>query len=132
MRALSSHNQEDKINIKKFEIYAVKYVQVWREIIEDWVTLGELLVVHFEDVVDNKVSEVKRMLEFLRITPDKRRMDCMEFARLDFFKRESAKPRQDLYSERLVNIFKENIEIVNKLLDKFGHKKLPSYKIDSD
>ena len=121
-------DETKKININDFETFAIKHIMIWRNIIEDWIKLGEVLVVHFEDVVEDKVSEVERILGFLNIPLDTRRIECMKYANLDFYRRNSPKLQQNLFSEKLSNLFKNNVERVNDLLHKFGHRKIPYNK----
>jgi hypothetical protein len=127
--ALQSKQDENKrINVDHFEKFALSHIKLWREIIEHWVTLGEVLVVHFEDVVDDKVNEVERVLGFLHIALDKRRMECMKYANLDFYRRRSKMVEQNLFSKQLASVFKKNIHIVNDLLVQFGHRAIPYAK----
>ena len=118
----------NRINIAEFEQAALKHIVIWREIVENWVKLGEVLVVHYEDVVDDKVAEVERILGFLKLTPDKRRIDCMRYATLDFYKRHSGGGGALLYSKELSRVFRENIERVDKLLIQYGHRGIPYSK----
>ena len=129
MGALQSKQDENKmINVKGFEKFALSHIKLWREIIEHWVKLGEVFVVHFEDVVDDKVYEVERVLGFLHTALDKRRIECMKYASLDFYRRRSKMMKQNLFSEQLSSIFKKNIDIVNDLLAQFGHRGIPYAK----
>jgi hypothetical protein len=89
-------------------------------IIEHWIILGEVLVVHFEDVVDDKVYEVERVLGFLHTALDKRRMECMKNASLDFYRRRSKIMQQNIFSEQISSSFKKNIDVVNDFLLQFG------------
>ena len=123
MSAFTNKEEEKKaFNVKEFEKFAVIHIKVWREIIENWIKLGEVLVIHFEEVVDDKVAEVERMLIYLNFDKDKRRMECMKYADLNFYRRNSPKLRQNPYTEQLSNIIKNNIDIVNNILVQFGHK----------
>ena len=121
-------DDERRINAKEFEKVALKHIAVWRELIENWVKLGEVIVVHFEDVVDDKVAEVERILKYLNFAPGKRRLECMKYARLDFYRRHGKKMKQKLYTEQLENIFWTNIANVNSLLLQYGHRGIPYSK----
>ena len=55
---------------KKLQTFAANSVLKWRKIIEDWVILGDIIVVHFEDLVDDKMSDVSKMIEYLKVEPD--------------------------------------------------------------
>jgi len=129
LRSLNlQNNVNNGINVKEFEKVAKEYIIIWREIVEQWVELGEVLVVHYEDVVDDKVAEVERILKFLEFIPDKKRMECMKFASLDFYKRQSQGDRRTLYSAELARVVRENIDFVNKLLLRHGHRGVPYNK----
>ena len=54
---------------------SLKYYSVvtFRTVIEDWVRLGNIHVVHFENVLSNRVKELRRILDFLDIKIDQRR-----------------------------------------------------------
>ena len=129
LKSLNSQNKvNNEINVKEFEKFAKEYITIWREIVEQWVELGEVLVVHYEDVVDDKVAEVERILRFLEFIPDKKRMECVEFASLDFYKRQRQEDKRTFYSAELSNMVKKNIDIVNKLLLQHGHWGVPYNK----
>ena len=121
-------DDKNRINLEEFEKDALKHIKVWREIIENWVKLGDVLVVHFEDVVGDKVAEVERMLRFLEFTPDKRRMECLHYASIDFYRRHGQGKKQSLYSEKLARVFRENIDSVDNLLLEYGHRGIPYSK----
>ena len=91
------NNVNIKIDVNEFDRVAKEFINIWREIVEQWVELGEVLVVHYEDVVDDKVAEVERILRYLEFIPDKRRMECMEYASLDFYKRQSDGDRKSFF-----------------------------------
>ena len=122
------NNVNIKIDVNEFDRVAKEFINIWREIVEQWVELGEVLVVHYEDVVDDKVAEVERILRYLEFIPDKRRMECMEYASLDFYKRQSDGDRKSVYSDELASVVRRNIDIVNKLLLQHGHRGIPYNK----
>ena len=121
-------DDRNRINITEFEQAALGLVNSWREIVENWVKLGEVLVVHYEDVVSDKVAEVERMLRYLKMTPDKGRMECMKYASLDVYKRYGQRGWEQLYSQQLATVFRENIARVDRLLVQYGHRGIPYNK----
>ena len=44
---------------EEFEVFAYNHVEKWRQIVEDWVTVGNVHVVHFEHVLEDKIGEVE-------------------------------------------------------------------------
>ena len=58
----------------------------WEQIILDWVELGEVVVVHMEEVLEDRVVQVRRILHFLHIVPDERRLECVKYGKFDFYK----------------------------------------------
>ena len=49
-----------------------------RKIIEDWVFIGDVLVVHFEDVVSDRMREVERILEYQKIDKNEDKLTCIK------------------------------------------------------
>ena len=121
-------DDRNRINITEFEEAALGLVNIWREIVENWVKLGEVLVVHYEDVVSDKVTEVERMLRYLNISPDKNRLECVKYASLDFYKRHSHGGGEQFYRPQLATVFRENIAMVDELLLQYGHRGIPYSK----
>ena len=125
-----THNSKENeaFNGKEFEKFVINHIKVWKEIVEDWIYLGEVLVVHYEEVVDDKMAEVERILRFLNLDIDRRRMECLKYANLDFYRRNTPKLRNNPYTEQLSNIIKKNIDSVNNILVRFGHRGIPYSK----
>ena len=100
---------------------------ICRAVIEDWVRLGDIHVVHFEKVLINRVRELSRILNFLDIKIDQRRMSCVEFCENDMFKRnannQTSPPFQ--FTEMMKTEIDKNIQQVDHLLERYGHDKIP-------
>ncbi|XP_006825198.1 sialate:O-sulfotransferase 1-like [Saccoglossus kowalevskii] len=56
-----------------------KTMDWWRDVAKFWLTLYEkpILVVHYEDLVNDTVGELTRMLDFLHVPQKERRIDCV-------------------------------------------------------
>ena len=84
-------------------------------------------MVHFEKVLQNRVRELSRILDFLDIKIDHKRMSCVEFCENDMFKRnadnQTSPPFQ--FTEIMKSEIEKNIHQVNILLEKYGHDKIP-------
>ena len=50
-RQHSSQEDTSIFSSKQFERFTMENIVVWRKIIEDWVIVGDFLVVHFENVL---------------------------------------------------------------------------------
>ena len=104
--------------------FALEHLEVWREIITDWVMVGgsRVLVVHYEDFLQDKMGQLRTVLGHLNIAPDSRRFQCVEFADLEFYKRRSSQSTKHIFTKKLKYEFNKAIEEVNHLLKRFGHK----------
>jgi len=114
-----------RLYTKEFEQYAVDNIGKWTKIAQDWIELGDTLVVHLEDVVKNTIPEIRRILRFINIEPDERRLKCVEYGNFDIFKRSSLKLEKNPFPQYIVEIVEKNIELVNQILLRYGHRKLP-------
>ena len=99
--------------------------------IEDWVILGYVLVVHYEDVVEDKMKEMKRILEFLDVEPEEKRLSCLQESNVNIFKRKSHKLNSNPYQGPLSKVIKFHIDDVNDMLLKFNHPPVPYSKYTS-
>ena len=112
----------------EFEQYAADNIEKWTRVAQDWVELGDTLVVHLEDVVENKDLQIRRILSFLGIDPDERKLKCVKHGNFDIFKRQSLKFERSPFPEHIVEKINNQIEIVNKTLLKYGNRPLPTEK----
>eukprot|EP00092_Neocalanus_flemingeri_P100519 GFUD01128399.1.p1 GENE.GFUD01128399.1~~GFUD01128399.1.p1 ORF type:complete len:296 (-),score=82.11 GFUD01128399.1:114-887(-) len=110
---------------EEFEIFATETIDKWETIIRDWVELGDTLVVQLEDVVEDRILEIRRILEFLGIVPDERRLKCVKFGHFDVFKRQPIKMERNPYKSRTEQMIYYRIEQANRVLLRHGHKRLP-------
>jgi len=113
---------------RKFRKFASKSILKWRKIIEDWVILGDCLVVHFEDVQEDKLKEIIRIINFLEVNPDHQRLTCLQYSTVDIFKRKSKKMPRSPFSRQLSENIRKHIDQVDQLLQEFGHPGIPYNK----
>ena len=118
----------------KFEKFALENIDKWTTLIEDWVILGDVLVVHFENVVSDRMAEIERILEFLKIKKNEERLACLKYCNVDMYKRKSTKFSQSPFTDNLKTTINKSIAKVNKMLLKYGHSGIPydKYGIDCD
>ena len=119
-------NRNKKIGTDDFEKFALNQINKWRDIILDWVILGrEVLVVYFEDFVKNKTNQMEKILDFLKVSKNLDRINCVKFATLDFYRRRNnygldLKISMDLI-KKVIKVAKE----VYTILKKFGQSSFP-------
>ena len=98
---------------------------IFRTVIEDWVRLGNVHVVHFENVLSRRVRELSRILDFLDIKIDQKRMSCVDFCENDMFKRTADNQTSLQFTDIIKNEIEKNIQFVDQLLEKYGHDRIP-------
>ena len=113
---------------EKFQKFANRAIEKWSTIIEDWVSLGDVVVVHHEDVLEDKIKEMRRILDFLRVKLEASRMNCLEFGNVDIFKRKSRSLPKSPFTRTLNKKIKNHIDRANDLLLKFKHPGIPYNK----
>ena len=113
-----------------FHEFASIQIKKWRLIIEDWITAENVMVVHYEDVVEDKVREIVRILFHLGIDKNLPRLECFDFENLTFFRRKSKNLPHSPFSAILANEIWKNVEEVDVLLRKFDHKGIPFEKYE--
>ena len=132
---VSANQRRENIGVfytPEFEEFAYKHVKKWRLVVEDWVKTGDVHVVHFENVLDDKIGELEKMLSFLNLKPDKDRLDCLLQADVNIFKRKSSKLVHSPYSAELARTIQANIETVDRVLVRYGHTGIPHHKYGKD
>ena len=120
--------KEVRLPLHNFERFTLENVNIWRTTIEDWITLGEVHVVHYENVLENRMTEIEKILNFLQITIQKWRLSCVKFCNLDMYLRKNGTHTQfevSPYSRLLKNVIWKNILDVNEMLVSYGHDGLP-------
>ena len=119
-------NRNKKIDTEDFEKFAFNQINKWRDIILDWVILGrEVLVVYFEDFVKNKTNQMEKVLDFLKVSKNLDRINCLRFATLDFYRRRNNYGLELKISKNLTKKVIKVTKEVDTILKKFGHSSLP-------
>ena len=122
MEALRTQGREQKIDPGHFSRFALEHLQIWRDIIIDWVVLGtEVMVVHYEDFLEDRVLQLRTILGYLSLDVDTRRLQCIQFAYLDFYKRRTSQSMDNILTKELKSKFDQVVEEVNQILRKRGH-----------
>ena len=131
---ISSIFNAERVNLyftDKFRKFAAKSIKKWKNIIEDWVILGNIIVVHHEDVISDKMEQMQRILDFLEVDPEQQRLACLKFSNVDIFKRKSKPLQRNPFAGELSKRIRQHIDQVDTLLIEFGHPRIPynKYKI---
>ena len=82
-------------------------------------------MVHFENVLSRRVRELSRILDFLDIKIDQKRMSCVDFCENDMFKRTADNQTSLQFTDIIKNEIEKNIQFVDQLLEKYGHDRIP-------
>nr|XP_006819652.1 PREDICTED: WSC domain-containing protein 1-like [Saccoglossus kowalevskii] len=90
----------------------------WRKLVVDWFKSGHpFVVVHHEDLLQNPISSVKKMMNYLNITLTPERLECLRNDIEGLFHRQhSEKFHFDPFTQELHEIIDEDIRVVNELL----------------
>ena len=117
---------------EKFEKFALENIDKWRTLVEDWVILGDVIVVHFETVISDRIGQLERILKFLNLKKNDQRLECLKYCNVDMYKRKSKKLEKSPFSEELRAKINDKINKVNRLLLKYGHAGIPYDKYNAD
>ena len=117
---------------KQFERFALENIEIWRKMIEDWVIIGDILVVHFEDVVRHRMREIERILDFLKIEKNEDKQACLKYCNVDMYKRKPMKLERSPYTAKLRSIIYDSVKKVDSILVEFGHSGIPYSKYTVD
>jgi len=61
-----------------FQMFTFRSISRWLELIEDWVIWSpNLLVVFYEDLVDNPIRELEKMIKYLKMPTNPERINCL-------------------------------------------------------
>ncbi len=106
------------------------YYSLWYELIEDWVTISsDMLVIHFENFMTSRSTELRKIGQFLHLALDEVRLSCLDEVIVSHHKR-SGRPEvpQDHFSTKVTDKFNAVIEKTQQLLVRHGHQALPVEK----
>ena len=93
--------------------------------IEDWVVLGNVTVVHFENVLTNKTGEIIRIMEFLELNIDADRIQCGAHYSFDMYQRIHQSLETSPFTDKIRRIVNQSILSVDRTLTQYGHTGIP-------
>lgn len=116
----------ESLRTREFCSFAQSEVEIWRELALDWILLGEdVMVMHHEVFKLDAVGELKRLLAFLKIPPDGKRLSCLEKHPLNFWNRGGVKLLANPYCDVAGQMISEAMIDVSQALIYKGHDPLP-------
>ena len=87
--------------------------------------MGEVHVVHFENVLEERMVEIEKILQFLQITIQEWRLSCVKYCSMDMYLRKNGTQSvTSPYSNWLKVHVWETILEVNDMLINHGHESL--------
>ena len=113
---------------KNFERFVLQNILSWRTMIEDWVVLGNVTVVHFENVLANKTREIMKVLEFLELDIASDRIQCVAYYNFDIYQRKHHSLETSPFTENIRRIVNQSILSVDRTLTEYGHAGIPFEK----
>ena len=96
--------------------------------IEDWVVLGNVTVIHFENVLANKTGEIIRVLEFLELNIDADRIQCSANYSFDMYQRIHQSLETSPFTDKIRRVVNQTILSVDRTLTQYGHPGIPFEK----
>ena len=62
----------------EWETFASRLALVWRELAATWITYSrEAMVLHYELLKNEPITHMKKLLNFLHLPVDERRLECV-------------------------------------------------------
>ncbi|XP_077869868.1 sialate:O-sulfotransferase 2-like [Saccoglossus kowalevskii] len=121
-------------NNAEWEDFAMEHFKKWINMMYEWISSNKpLLVVHYEDLKNDTVHEVKRMLEFLNTTLVSERLQCLEMDIEGNFHRHKEETFDfDPYTADMHTVIDENIRLANKLLTNINVTGVRNHTYDQD
>ena len=89
--------------------------------------VGDILVVHYENILQDRITELKKILRFLGVEIDETRMKCVKYCKNDMYKRKvtTADQSSPPYTDFLRKEVNRSIQYIDGLLLEFKHGSLP-------
>ena len=127
---IPNHHKTRLLHYNNFERFVLENINIWRTVIEDWVRVGDVLVVHYENILQNRTTELRKILNFIDVEVDEKRMKCVEYCKNDMYKRKVATSDQSSppYTDFLRNEVDKSIRYIDDLLVEFEQESLPFEK----
>ena len=117
MDALKNPVNDNFENDEQFEIFSLQHLEHWKNIILDWINNADkILIVFYEDFIEDKMRQIEKVLDHLQIQVDQNRLQCVKFSSLNFYKRQT-------YTKLEKNVFSKKFKIkANKIMKEIKRK----------
>ena len=79
---------------------------------------------HYENILEDRIGESLKMLQFLGVDPPDWRVECTRFCTLDMYQRRPGLSSPPTYTEDMKAKINSVIQEINKLLTKHGHTRI--------
>ena len=122
--------EKNTFDTPEFRNWVVTCIHRWFELIDDWIKFGnELYFVFYEDLKENPVEEIRKLLQYLGLDVDESRLACLSNYLTGPFQR-IGETMDDPYAEEdhllINNMVEKGEEILQNVLGR--NFKLPAYK----
>ena len=85
--------------------------------------MKKAVVVHFEDFIKDREREMMRIMSHLEIEVNETRKSCTLNLSFEKYKRKTVETEYS-FSEEVIKLVEDKMEIVNKVLKQMGHKEI--------
>lgn len=114
-------------NTQEFNDFVFTSVYRWFELINDWINFGkDIYIVFYEELKDNPVAEIRKLLLYLGLEVDEDRLACLSKHLSGSFNRTS-KDTRDPFKEEHRLIVSSVVEKVDRILQNAFNRKMPNY-----
>jgi len=113
----------EDLQSEQFHQFVLATIDDWARSILDWIILKKAVVVHFEDFVKDREREMMRILSHLDIEVNETRKSCALNLSFEKYKRKTVETEYS-FSEEVIKVVRDKMEIVNKILKQMGHKEI--------
>ena len=118
----------DTYDTQEFRDFVFTGVYRWFELIDDWIKFGkDLYFVFYEELKDNPVEEIRKLLLYLGLEVDEGRLACLSNHLVGSFHRVS-KDTEDPFTEEHNLMISSVVEKVDRILQNVLARKMPSYR----
>ncbi|TRY78614.1 hypothetical protein TCAL_09488 [Tigriopus californicus] len=120
------------LRTKEFHEFAKMELKIWMDIALDWLAVvPELFVIHYENFLEDKMKEIRKVLDFFNLPHDRARLKCVASHQSSKFKRQHQNQiPKDVFTTELLSLFDDAIEKVNKFILSRDLEPLPVSKYD--
>ena len=114
-------------NTSEFRNFVFRGIYRWFELIDDWVQFGsDLYFVFYEDLKENPIEEMRKLIAYLGLELDEDRLACPSRHLSESFHRATQHTQDPFTEEHHLMISSVLLRVERLLIDQFGIK-MPKY-----